>query len=151
VPRVLRRLIGGPLAAVAAAALLVGCLTGGEWQTTLPGAADGPPPLPVVLVDRTGLVTGIGQPPVGGGIGMVEGVSNLPGLPGQPDMLLVNFTSGACTERAELLFERASSGYRLRLGVVDRPGACDGIGFGRLLAIALVGAVDARLVQFEEP
>ncbi|CAN5755884.1 hypothetical protein BH23CHL7_BH23CHL7_09800 [soil metagenome] len=150
-PRILRRLIAGAGAAVAAALLLVGCMPVSQWQTTLPGAADGPLPLPVVLVDRTGLVTGIGQPPVGGGIGMVEGVSNVPGLPGQPDMLLVSFTSGACTERAELLLEPAGSGYRLALGVVDRPGACEGIGYGRLLAIALTIAVDARLVRLDGP
>jgi hypothetical protein len=151
VSRLLRRVIGRSATVVAAAMLLVGCMAGGEWQTTLPGAAGGPPHLPVVLVDRTGLVSGIGPPPVGGGIGFVEGVSNLPGQPGKPDMLLLNFTSGACTERAELLFEPAGSGYRLRLGLVDRPGACDGIGYGRLLAIALTADVDARQVRLDGP
>lgn len=134
------------LAGVLAGAFAGGCVVGGpaRWQTTLPGAAGGPPALPVTLDDRTGLVAAIGQPPVDGDIGFPEGVSN---LAGKPDVLAVTWTTGACTERAHMVFDRVGNGYRLSVTVIDRPGPCDGIGYGRTIAVSLAAPLDARSVE----
>ncbi len=112
-----------------------------------PGAEGGPPPLPVVLEDRTGLVTAIGQPALAGEFSFRDGVTN---MPGRMDQLAVTWLTGACTLGSHMTFEPIDGGYRLSVADRDSGGACILIGYGRTMTIDLDAPVDAGTVQFVE-
>lgn len=130
--------------------LLSGCaLVGNQarFEMTFPGGGDGPPAMPVVLEDRTGLVREIGLPPLAGDFHFPDGVTN---MPGRMDQLAVTWLSGECTDRSAIVFEPTADGYLLAVTVIDRPGGCFLIGYGRTLAIQLTAPVEASRVRFEE-
>jgi hypothetical protein len=135
------------------AVLLAGCaLVDGRqrFEIVLPGELDWPPPLPVVVEDRTGLVHEIGQPALAGDFHFPTGVIN---MPGRLDELAVNWTSGACTVGSTILFEGSTpEGYQLSVRTRDQhgPNPCPAIGFGRTLVLHLKAPVDAAAVRFEE-
>jgi hypothetical protein len=105
---------------VLVAASIVGCAgpQGPEprlFRTALPL---GYQPLPVVLGDQTGLVTGIGP------VADPQGDDELPvilGDPGDPMAFVITWVGSVCDENAALSFKSKEGGYRLQLSV--SPGA----------------------------
>jgi hypothetical protein len=120
-------------------------LQGGVWRTQIV-LPDGTHPLPVVLRDATGLVTGLAAPPAAMPL-VDEGVAN---VDGQPDRLTYTWVGGACDTVTNLTFEAAGNGFRLRAESERSGGACILIGLGRTVAISLARPVDAGSVILAE-
>ena len=106
---------------VLVAASIVGCSgpQGPEprlFRTALLQADD--QPVPVVLGDQTGLVTGIGP------AADPQGIDNLPVIladPSDPLAFVITWVGSVCDEEAALSFKSNEGGYRLQLTV--SPGA----------------------------
>ena len=89
------------------------------------------PPLPVVLSDETGLVTGIGSAP------MDPSAAAEPAARADPtdaSAFIVSWLGGACDGDAALTFKRIEGGYVLNVtvhGKVSFPGGCPASGVFR--------------------
>lgn len=125
------------------AAALLACRGGTgppTFETTFPARPGGTQvnALPVSLVDQTGLVTGIVWATGGGGEGTVSG------LPGTPNAMRVKWTSGACDDRATLVFIPVGGGYsiavhnRQSMAVIT----CEAAAVPRALDISLTNGID---------
>ena len=138
-------LVTALLALVAA----TGCVlaAGQTWQTVLPPFQEDRPGLPVALDDRTALVTGIAPLPQAGPIDFDEGVSN---LPGRPDILVIAWTTGMCTERAAMVFQPSGRGFSLDVTSVETVGACRLAAIRRTLAVSLSTPIDAQVVELSQ-
>lgn len=140
-----------PATTVAAPAMPAGSPTpvpGGPtevWTAQL-ALADGTYPLPVMLLDGTGLVTGL-VAPAAGVPAFESGVTN---ANGKPDRLLYTWLGGACDTLTKLTFERSASGFRLRAETETSGGYCILIGLNREVVITLSEPVDARSVVLVE-
>lgn len=105
---------------VLVAASLVGCAGSAEPETRLFRTALplGSQPLPMVLSDQTGLVTGIGP------AADPQGLDNQPVIladPSDPLAFVIAWVGSPCDEDAALSFKSNEGGYRLQLSV--SPGA----------------------------
>jgi hypothetical protein len=100
--------------------------------------------LSVVLVDHTGLVTGLDLPSQSSE-DWREGVRN---GAGRPDSLVVGWLGGTCDRRATLTLDEVPGGYRItrRMNSVDR---CLLAGIGRSVIVSLSRPVAADSVQLE--
>jgi hypothetical protein len=100
--------------------------------------------LSVVLVDHTGLVTGLDLPPQPSE-DWREGVRN---GAGRPDSLVVGWLGGMCDRRATLTLDEVPGGYRItrRMNSVDR---CLLAGIGRIVVVSLSRPVASDSVQLE--
>jgi hypothetical protein len=100
--------------------------------------------LSVVLVDHTGLVTGLDLPSQSSE-DWREGVRN---GAGRPDSLVVGWLGGMCDRRATLTLDEVPGGYRIarRMNSVDR---CLLAGIGRSVIVSLSRPVAADSVQLE--
>ncbi len=116
------------------------------FELTLGGFAD-VDPLPVGLIDRTGLVTSVDADiPVD--LGFRDGT--IVNSPGDADVLLVTWLGGMCDIKTTLLFETSSSGFRLAEHTEARQGGCLLAGIGRTVAIHVRSPVAAETVTFQE-
>jgi hypothetical protein len=105
---------------VLVAASIVGCAGATEPETRLFRTASplGNQPLPVVLSDQTGLVTGIGP------VADPQGANVQPVIladPSDPMAFVITWIGSGCDEDAALSFKANEGGYRLQLAV--SPGA----------------------------
>ena len=100
-----------------AALALVACLAcagcgGGPVATPFlipyPAATAGGDPVPISLIDQTGLVTGMGVADATAS----EGVS---AVPGQPNVLRASWAGGVCDDRATLVLNKLGAGYELAI------------------------------------
>ena len=105
--------------------------TDGATFTTIVTAPQGKNPLPVVLLDATGLVTALqsAEPaaPPGEGIHLADGGTTI----------RYEWVGGACDERAELKLERVGDAIRLSAKTIDTGQACILIGIYRHVLIRL--------------
>jgi hypothetical protein len=82
-------------------------------------------PLPMVLSDETGLVTGIALAPMDPLANYAEAVARAD--PTDPNAFIVSWLGGACDNDASLTFKRHEGGYFLHVtvhGNVGFPGGC---------------------------
>lgn len=106
--------------------------TAGPLRTTL--GSPGHYPLPVVLIDATGLITVIEPGPADARLDTSVAVR---ADPGDQQAFLVSWLGGACDKDAQLTFSRSGSRYDLKLEVhhIDWVGPCILIGIGRVLLV----------------
>lgn len=129
-----RRLLIGVLVVLSFAAL-AGCGPGGEVPTfriSYPPATAGDKPLPISLIDQTGLVTAIAAAP-----DAVVG-SDVEAVPGRADALRVSWDGGDCDDRVTLVLNRLGDAFELAIRNHPQFGAgliCTGAEVSRALDI----------------
>jgi hypothetical protein len=117
------------VALAALALVIVACAPGPRTIAfTIPGPGDS---LPVSLVDRTGLVTGLQPAPEQQELR--EGVEPHPVL---PEVLVVSWAGHTCDGRVQMILERDGAAFRL-LARTDRADDCAVIGAIAFRAIAV--------------
>ncbi len=72
-----------------------------------------------------------------------EGVAN---PPGQPNVLLVQWTGGACDERTDIAIDGRGQGLAIKVATTVRPVDCDAIGVGHLLRLTAGEPLPADMV-----
>ena len=72
-----------------------------------------------------------------------EGVAN---PPGQPNVLLVQWTGGACDERTNIAIAGQGQGLEIRIATKVRPVDCDSIGVGHALRLTAGEPLPADMV-----
>lgn len=72
-----------------------------------------------------------------------EGVAN---PPGQPNVLLVQWTGGACDERTDITIDGRGQGLAIRIATKVRPMDCDSIGVGHVLRLTAGEPLPADMV-----
>lgn len=120
-------------------------LSGGVFETWLPGSGRGishNPLVRVVLEDRTGLVRTIGPGHYDGHLD-----SDIVDPPGTQMTLIVNWLGGCGDHIAYLTFESFGEGYRIQERT-EAWGCGFDVGYSRTLAIGLWAPIDASTVQF---
>jgi hypothetical protein len=132
---------------VLVAASIVGCSgpTRPEprlFRTALPQEVD--QPLPVVLGDETGLVTGIGPAadPQGDGVQPVVLAD-----PSDPKAFVITWLGGPCERDAALSFKSKEGGYLLQLAVSQNTGGCLLIGNPRGVRIVTSAAIHVSSIE----
>lgn len=116
------------------------------FQMTFPAEVSGPlpiVPLPVVLVDHTGLVAGLRQALLGPNDSGATGVT---GRPGDPKTLLVTWTGGACDDHVSMNLDGPRTAPQLSIATSSRDG-CRLVGIGRSVALDLTVAVRPEAVS----
>jgi endonuclease/exonuclease/phosphatase family metal-dependent hydrolase len=114
----------------------------GMFKAAFPAQGD-IAPLPVTVIDRTGLVRSIEPMP---GFDAPDGVSR---HRDRADTLVVNWLGGMCDQGARVGL--VSTGPIIRIAIqTDRQGACRLAGITRPLALQLDRAIDPSLVTVEE-
>ena len=114
-------------------------------RMTFPADMSGPLPiaaLPIVLIDSTGLVTGLREALLG------PNDSGLPGVtarPGDPKTLVVTWIGGACDDRVTMNLHGPQSALQLSIET-SSPGGCRLVGIGRSVALDLTVAVRPEVV-----
>lgn len=131
---------------VLAAASIIGCSgpQGPEprvFHTALPQAVD--QPLPVVLRDETGLVTGIG--PAADPQDDVQPV--VLADPSDPKAFVISWLGGPCDKDAALSFKSKEGGYVLSLAVSKSTGGCPLHGIPR--GVRIVTSTEIPLSSIE--
>ena len=102
-----------------------------QFSAVMQGSAE-TPPLPVVLSDETGFVTGFESPPIDPSADYGDLVARTD--PTDPSAFIVSWLGGACDEDASLAFKRGQDVYVLNVAVHN------GIGlFGGCLALGVPG------------
>jgi hypothetical protein len=96
--------------------------------------------LPVVVLDHTRLVAAV-APEVPAG----RGIRN---MNGQPDVLVVGWSGGACDTQATFDFRTAGTGYVLELATHRRPGPCEEAQVGWSVGLVLTSPLEAARVTF---
>jgi hypothetical protein len=89
-------------------------------------------PLPVVLSDETGMVTGIESGPVDQQVDYAEPVARAD--PTDPNAFIVSWLGGACDNDASLTFKVSEGVYELNVAVHGKlgfPGGCTALGIPR--------------------
>ena len=108
-----RRLLIGPALALAVAMVsLAGCVSGAvatPLALSYPAATAGADPLPISLVDQTGLVTAIAAAPPGAA---GHGVDVAPGL---TNALRISWQGGPCDDRVTLVLNDIGPTYELAI------------------------------------
>jgi len=72
-----------------------------------------------------------------------EGVAN---PPGQPNVLLVQWTGGACDERTDIAIDGQGQGLAIKVATTVRPVDCDAIGVGHVLRLTANAPLPADMV-----
>jgi hypothetical protein len=72
-----------------------------------------------------------------------EGVAN---PPGQPNVLLVQWTGGACDERTDIAIDGRGQGLEIKVATTVRPVDCDAIGVGHVLRLTAGEPLPADMV-----
>jgi hypothetical protein len=72
-----------------------------------------------------------------------DGVSN---SPGQPNVLLVQWTGGACDERTDIAIDGRGQGLAITVGTTVRPVDCVSIGVGHVLRLTAGEPLPADMV-----
>jgi hypothetical protein len=124
-------LIAVSLLSAAAVAACSGPSSSRQFTAVLQ-VSDGTLPLPVVLSDETGLVTGIGSAPMDPGAGYAEPAARAD--PTDPNAFIVSWLGGACDNDAALTFKRMAGVYVLNVAVNGKfgfPGGCTSSGILR--------------------
>jgi hypothetical protein len=122
-------LIGVALFSAAAVVACSGPSSGREFSAVLQ-ASGGTPPLPVVLSDGTGLVTGIESAPMDPSSAYSELAARAD--PTDPNAFIISWLGGACDNDASLTFKRAEGGYVLNVAVHGKLGlGCTAAGVAR--------------------
>ena len=138
--------IGGVVAAMVLT--VVGCTSGGggTFQLTFPGEHETLTiaPLPVSLVDNSGLVAGFRQAPASPN--WVPGVAAIP--EGQT-ALVITWIGGACDRHVSMTSEGTSSALRVAIQT-SKAGGCRLVGIGRSVELVLNRAVRAEDVTLSE-
>ncbi|MCI0583145.1 MAG: hypothetical protein L0227_09695 [Chloroflexi bacterium] len=142
-----RNAVAGLILTVAVVLGLAACASE-EAETTfevvLGEVGDLVAPLPVTLIDRTGLVTGVlSEVPIGFDRGD-DGVAN---IPDHPDLLVVSWTGGMCDIEVAMLFER-TAGHQIAEHTEAGQGGCFLAAIGRSVVIQLRSPVGAETVTF---
>ena len=131
---------------VAVAVMPLGALlSGGVFETWLPGSGGGMPSMPrvhVALQDHTGLVRAIAPARADTGLEQVVNASH------SRSILHVSWMGGCGDHTTYLTFERTGDGFRIRKGT-DRSDCAFLVGYTRTVGIALWAPVDASTVRFE--
>lgn len=117
----------------------------GTFQTRLM-LGDGTYALPVVVLDATGLVTGIEPGPQGVWAAHDVSIENAPD--GQ-NALIYTWLGGACDGTATFTFERTGDRFRLSASTMRVGDTCILIGLQRRLRIQLSEPVDAARVNID--
>jgi hypothetical protein len=91
---------------------LAGCGSGPgatPFTVSYPAATAGADPMPISLIDQTGLVSGLALPDEQApGPGVAD-------VPGQPNALRVAWEGGPCDDRATLVFNDIGGSYELAI------------------------------------
>lgn len=66
---------------------------------------------------------------------------------GQPNVLLVRWTGGACDERTDIAIAPAGQGLAITIRTTVRPGACNAIGIGHVLRLTAGDPLPANVVS----
>ena len=112
------------------------------FRTTLPQPVD--QPLPVVLGDETGLVTGIG--PVADPQGdQVQPVALAD--PGDPRAFVITWLGSPCDKEVALSFKSHEGGYLLQLAVPQSTGGCPMVGYPRGVRIVSSTAIPVSSIE----
>ena len=130
-------------AALALVACVVSAGCGGgpiatPFSIAYPAATAGDSPVPITLIDQTGLVTGLAV----AGEAAAEGVSP---VPGRPNVLRASWAGGACDDRATLVLNKLGAGYELAIHNHPRFTAgieCDASAVTRAVDIAFTQPID---------
>ena len=137
------RWLGSGLAAV----LIAGCALGqpAGIQVTLP-AVDPWDPLPVTVVDNAGIVAGAA--PADGSFtneDTDERAVEIGMLPGRDDAIQVDWTGGACDDRATVTIDPEGDTFRIATHTMQDLTAlsCPAVGIPRSLVLTLTGPMDA--------
>lgn len=72
-----------------------------------------------------------------------EGVAN---PPGQPNVLLVPWTGGACDERTDIAIDGRGQGLAIKVATTVQPVDCDAIGVGHVLRLTAGEPLPADMV-----
>ncbi len=123
--------IAASLLSAAAVAACTGPASGRQFTAVLQ-VSDEVPPLPVVLNDETGLVTGIASAPMDPGAAYAEPAVRAD--PTDPNAFIISWLGGACDNDAALTFKRMEGVYVLNVAVNGKfgfPGGCTANGILR--------------------
>jgi len=137
--------IGGIVAGVSVTA--AGCSSGGgTFQLTFPAEHETLTinPLPVALVDKTGLVAGFRLAPASPN--WAPGVT---ALPGDETALVITWVGGACDQHVSMTSEGTSSALRVAVQT-SKAGGCRLLGVGRSVELVLTRAVRPGDVTLSE-
>jgi hypothetical protein len=95
--------------------------------------------LPVVVLDRTGLIASVAPEAAGPGVGNLDG---------QPDVLIVGWSGGACDTGTTFEFTSADTGFVLEQVTETLPGVCPAVELSWGIGFYLVSPLDASRVTF---
>lgn len=118
------------------------------FQLIYPGEPDAPlhvAPLPMALIDRSGLVQALRVAGPGpGGQGWRDGVA---AVPDNPTRLVLTWVGGACDDRVSMILDGTQSSMQVAINTTAT-GGCRAVGIGRSVELDLSVAVrpeDVRL------
>jgi hypothetical protein len=136
--RAATHLIGLALLGAAVVAACSGPTSNSQFSAVLRFSPDSPP-LPVVLSDETGRVTGIASAPMDPGASP-ELAARVD--PTDPNAFIVSWLGGACDNDASLTFKRHEAGYVLNVAVHPKIGlGCTALGIPRDVRIVTSGPI----------
>jgi hypothetical protein len=122
-------LIGVALFGAAAVVACSGPSSSRQFSAVLQFSAEAPP-LPVLLSDETGQVTGIDSAPMDPGAPYSELAARAD--PTDPNAFIVSWLGGACDNDAALTFKRSEAGYVLDVAIHGKLGmGCTALGVAR--------------------
>jgi hypothetical protein len=140
-----RRLLIGPLAVFATVLVsLAGCGSGAvatPLTVSYPASTAGADPVPISLVDQTGLVTAIAAAPAG------SAAPGVAAVPGEANTLRVSWEGGPCDDRATLVLNDVG-GDRYELAIHNHPPITAGIACD---ASTVLRTVDIKLSRQLDP
>jgi hypothetical protein len=123
---------------------LVACASDGQRFSTTLRYPDGSYPLPVVVVDQTGLVVSVDRVAAGAGTGDTVPVVT---LASDKSGIAVSWLGGACTDGATISFGRTPTGFSIHLrGSHPMFGSCPAIGLFRSVFIRLSEPIDPSTI-----
>ena len=111
------------------------------FTTSLP--TDGYAPLPVVLGDETGLVSGIEPGPAGATAPSLEARAD----PAGPNGFVVGWMGGLCSSDVALSFKRTASGFAVHLEVHDKVGSCPMVGISRDVRVKTTAPISIESIE----
>ncbi len=128
------------------AATLVACLSLPPYTVTFPALRGELDPLPVELLDETGLAVGL---EIGELDGFPGDLPDVRAVPDVPNTIAVDWMGGMCDEGTKLTL--VALGARLQLTIeTERGGGCRLAGIPRTVHIPFSRPIDAKLIDVAE-